>query len=104
MGHYEPKHAKPAPPFPETVKFKTIAAGAAITISAGIAATGGGVATNYSSPHQTPPSAAYGVATNTYADPYPYHSDPSGEWVRVETLDQGGTASIFHTIVIPSGG
>ncbi len=82
--------------------FKTVAATAAITIAAGIAATGGAVATHYSSPHPTPPSAAYGVATNTYADPNPYHNEPGGEWVRIPPPNQGGTASTFHAILTPS--
>jgi hypothetical protein len=48
-----------------------------------------------------PPSSAYGVATYSHVDPD--HFDPDGEFSRVETAGTIGTATIFHTILVPSG-
>ena len=97
MGHYEPKHAKPASPFPETVTFKMIAVGAVITVSAGVAATGGAVAT-YAYRH-TGPGPAYALALTGHADGY--HSDPGGEFIRIEPSPVIGTVPTIHLIPGP---
>jgi hypothetical protein len=98
MNHYDAKHAKPADPGRQTVIFKSIAAGAAITVSAGVAATGGAVATYY---HHATAGPAYALADLDHADPY--HSEPSGEWIRVESPESGGTAVTTYLIPGPAG-
>jgi hypothetical protein len=87
--------------------FKSIAAGAVITISAGAAATGGAViaanpfaAATYL--HRTSPGAAYGVAVYDHSDPV--HSDPGGEFIQIRAADSGGTASTFHQTGPDPGG
>ena len=79
--------------------FKSIAAGAVITIGAGAAATGGAViaaspfaAATYL--HHTSPGAAYGMAVYEHADPL--HSEPGGEFIQIRAADNGGTASTFY--------
>jgi hypothetical protein len=85
MNHNEPKHAKPAPPFRETGAFKTIALTAVTPVAAGLAATGGGVATHYlGAPHTDP-----------------FHNEPSGEWIRIEAAPTIGTAAVNHIILGP---
>jgi hypothetical protein len=79
--------------------FKSIAAGAVITIGAGAAAAGGAVIAANPFPaatylHRTSPGDAYGVAVYDHADPV--HSDPGGEFIQIRAADNGGTASTFH--------
>jgi hypothetical protein len=79
--------------------FKSIAAGAVITIGAGAAATGGAVtaANPFAAAidlHHTSPGAAYGMAAYEHADPL--HSDPGGEFIQIRAADNGGTASTFY--------
>ena len=77
--------------------FKALAVAAVITGGAGVAATGGAVATYYH--HPAAVGVAYGVADSDRADPY--HADPGGEFTRVEPPQSGGTATIFHVILAP---
>ena len=78
---------------------KSIAAGAVITIGAGVIATDGAViaaspfaAATYL--HHTSPGAGYGMAVYEHADPL--HSDPGGAFIQIRAADNGGTASTFH--------
>ena len=96
MSYYEAEHAKAADPFRETVMFKSIAAGAVITVGAGVAATGGAVATYY---HHATVGPVYALADGDHADPF--HSDPGGEFTRVEPPETGGTAVTTHLILAP---
>jgi hypothetical protein len=98
VNYYGAKHAKPADPFRQTVMFKSIAVGAAITVSAGVAAAGGAVATYY---HHATAGPAYALADLDHADPY--HSEPGGEWIRVESPESGGTAVTMHPNLGPTG-
>jgi hypothetical protein len=78
--------------------FKTVAVGAAITVSAGVAATPSAIATYLHHPSAGP---GYALAPNDHAEPY--HSDPGGEFIRVASAESGGTAAIFHTMITPGG-
>ena len=75
--------------------------GAAITVSAGVVATGGaatgGAVAAY---HHAGPVPSYTVPI-AGADADPYHSDPGGEWVRIESSPTMGTASTMHMILAP---
>ncbi len=105
MSHYNPKHAKAADPasehkpFRETTGYKMIALAAAAPAAVGIIATGGAVATHYTSDHHAAPGAYYGVAADDHADPN--HVDPGGEWVRIEASPTIGTAATGFTILGP---
>jgi hypothetical protein len=99
MNHNEPKHAKPAPPFRETGAFKTIALTAVTPVAAGLAATGGGVATHYLGAPHAAPGTYYGVAVSDHTDPF--HNEPSGEWIRIEAAPTIGTAAVNHIILGP---
>jgi hypothetical protein len=100
MNHYEPGHAKPAPPFRETTAFKAIALTTMTPVAAGLVATGGAAATHILGAHHTPPGVYIGVAVADHADPY--HSDPGGEFVRIEDTPTIGTAAVTHVVVGPS--
>jgi len=76
--------------------FKSIAASAVITVPAGVAATGGAVATYY---HHATAGPVYAPADGDHADPF--HSDPGGEFIRVEPPETGGTAVTMHLILAP---
>jgi len=77
--------------------FKSLAATAVITIGAGVAATGGAVATY--SYHHTAPGPVSALAITDHADPY--HSDPGGEWIRIEVAPTIGTVPTMHLITAP---
>ena len=73
--------------------FKSLAACAMITVSAGVAATGGAIAT-YN--HHTGPGPTYALVIRDHPDPY--HSDPGGEWIRIQGVEYGSTAATMHLI------
>jgi hypothetical protein len=77
--------------------FESLAVGAMITISAGVAATGGAIATYYN--HHTGPGPAYALVIRAHPDPY--HSDPGGEWIRIQGAEYGGTAATMYLITGP---
>jgi len=94
MNHYEPRHAKTSP-FTETARYKALVLTAAVPVAVGVAATGGAVATHY----RPAAGVAYALAVTDHSDPY--HSDPGGEWVRIETPESGSTAITMHVITGP---
>lgn len=92
-----PRHAKPVP-FTDTVACKTLVLTAVTAAAAGVAASGGAVATHTLGAH-IPPGVYIGVMLGDHADPY--HNDPGGEWVHVEDAPTLGTASVNHLVVGP---
>jgi hypothetical protein len=93
------KHEKPKD-VTDIWTFRAVSFGAAGAITFG-AALGGGAIVKYDHHPPSPPGSAYGVATYGHVDPD--HSDPGGEFSRVETAGTIGTATIFHTILVPRG-
>lgn len=93
------KHEKPKD-VTDIWTFRAVSFGAAGAITFG-AALGGGAIVKYDHHPPSPPGSACGVATYGHVDPD--HSDPGGEFSRVETAGTIGTATIFHTILVPSG-
>jgi len=73
--------------------------GAAGAITFGTA-PGGGVIVKYDHHPPSAPGPAYGVAA--YGHVHPDHSDSGGDFRRVENAGTIGTATIFHTILVPS--
>jgi hypothetical protein len=99
VNKYNPKHAKPAPPFRETAAFKFVALTAVTPVAAGLVATGGAVATYTLADRHTPPGVYYGVAVTDHTDPN--HVDPGGEWIRIEAAPTIGTAAVNHVVLGP---
>jgi hypothetical protein len=95
------KHEKPKP-ITATWEFKAVGFGVGGAITLGATVGGGAIAvTSYHHP-LTSPSSAYGVATGDRSDPN--HVDTSGEFIRVETAQYGGTAAVFHNQTVVPGG
>ena len=92
-------HGEPRKPFTETLIFKAFVFTALPPVAAGVIAAGAPIARYY--PHASGPGTYYAQAVGDRADPY--HSDPGGEWVRIEAPDNGGTASTFHLILTLGG-
>lgn len=84
-------------PFTDTTLCMAIALSAASAVGAGVAATGGAVATHYLGAHPAVPGTYYGVTAYDHSDPY--HNDPSGEWIRIEASPTVGTASVNFNIL-----
>jgi hypothetical protein len=87
-------------PFREMWQFKAVTLTALPAVTAGIVATGAPIAKYYRHASADGPGAAAGVATYDRADPY--HSDPGGEFIRIEPPDTGGTRSVSFVILAPS--
>jgi hypothetical protein len=98
MNHYIARHAKVVP-FQKTATFRALALAAAAPTAAGVIATGGAVATHHLAVPALP-GAHYGVPADDHADPY--HSDPGGEWIRIENAPTIGTASVHRLVFVPS--
>jgi len=95
------KHEKPKP-ITATWEFKAVGFGVGGAITLGATVGGGAIAaTSYHHP-LTSPSSAYGVATGDRSDPN--HVDATGEFIRVETAQYGGTAAVFHNQTVVPGG
>jgi hypothetical protein len=69
-------------PFREMWQFKAVTLTALPAVTTGIVATGAPIAKYYQHAPADRPGAAAGVATYDRADPY--HSDPGGEFIRIE--------------------
>jgi hypothetical protein len=99
VTHYVAKHAKVVP-FHKTTTFKAFVFATVTPAAAGVAATGGAVATHHPG-GLTAPGTYYGVPAYDHSDPY--HSDPGGEWIRIEASPIIGTASTNHQVIVPNG-
>lgn len=98
MSHYQPRHAKTVP-FTETVRCKALVLTAASATVAGAATTVGAAATHYLGAHPAAPGTYYGLAAYDHSDPY--HNDPGGEWIQIETSPTIGTATVNFNILGP---
>jgi hypothetical protein len=87
-------------PFSETVLYKAITLTVPTPVSAGVVAIGGAIPGH----HLFQPLAAYNQSTGG-AVPLdrsdPYHSDPAGEFIRIEAANNGGTTSVSFNILGP---
>lgn len=87
-------------PFNETGLYKAITLTVLIPVTAGVVAVGGAIPGH----HLFQPLAAYKQSTGGAVPPDrsgPYHSDPGGEFIRIEAANNGGTASVSFNILGP---
>ena len=87
-------------PFNETGLYKAITLTVLIPVTAGVVAVGGAIPGH----HLFQPLAAYNQSTGGAVPPDrsdPYHSDPGGEFIRIEAANNGGTASVSFNILGP---
>ena len=85
-------------PFNETVLCKAITLTVLTPVTAGVVAAGGAIPCH----HLFQPLAAYSQPTGGAVPPDrsdPYHSDPGGEFIRIEAANNGGTASVSFNIL-----
>jgi hypothetical protein len=87
-------------PFNETGLYKAITLAVLTPVTAGVEAAGGAIPGH----HLFQPLAAYSQPTGGVVPPDrsdPYHSDPDGEFLRIEAANNGGTASVSFNILGP---
>jgi hypothetical protein len=87
-------------PFNETGLYKAITLAVLTPVTTGVVAVGGAIPGH----HLFQPLAAYNQSTGG-AVPLdrsdPYHSDPGGEFIRIEAGNNGGTTSVSFNILGP---
>ena len=85
-------------PFNETSLYQAITLTILTPVTAGVVAVGGVVRGH----HLLQPLAVYSQSTGGAVPPdraEPYHSDPGGEFIRIEAANNGGTASASFNIL-----
>ena len=85
-------------PFRETGLFKAFVFTAVPAVTAGVVVAGRPTASYYRHASTGP---VWALADDDHGDPY--HSDPGGEFIRIEPPDAGGTVTTFHLILGPPG-
>ncbi len=85
-------------PFNETGLYRAITLTVLTPVTAGVVAVGGAIPGH----HLFQPLAAYSQSTGGVVPlgrSDPYHSDPGGEFIRIEAANSGGTASVSFNIL-----